>query len=221
MATPRIDPAGFHNPALFRQAVTHRSAENLPHNERLEFLGDAILNTTIAEALYRVEPPIAEGAMSRMRAQLVCRETLAEIAREVGMGPHLVLGPTEEHDKGRYKPSILADALEAYLAAVRIDRDLATAQGLILAWWGERLQPAALARLVKDPKTQLQEWLQGQGRPLPEYRIEQPGGSDHKPLCRASVWIDGAEVAQATAGSKRNAQQEAARLALELIEGHS
>ncbi len=207
----------FADPELMRLALTHRSAGN-PNNERLEFLGDSIVNHVIAEHLFQRFPEAREGEMSRMRAALVRGDTLAEVARELKLGDHLVLGAGERKSGGRRRGSILADALEALAGAILLDSDVDTCRRCILDWYRERLAAVSLENDAKDPKTRLQEFLQGRGHPLPEYELLGILGDDHNQqfhvacrLSKPSLVVEGA------GSSRRKAEQAAARSALERL----
>nr|WP_206212227.1 ribonuclease III [Wenzhouxiangella sp. XN79A] len=214
-------PYTFDDPGLLEQALTHRSCGN-PHNERLEFLGDALLNFTIAALLYRRRPEAAEGDLSRMRARLVRDRTLAEIARELDLGDHVRLGPGELKSGGYLRESILADALEAIFGAALLDGGVVAARELVEAVVGPRIDTLPAAELLKDPKTRLQELLQGKGLALPEYIVVDEQGADHLRQFTVECGVDLLDApVQATAGSRRKAEQAAARAALERLEATS
>lgn len=210
---------GFHDPGLLQQALTHCSAGS-PHNERLEFLGDALLNQIVAEALYLAWPRADEGALTRARAELVRESALAGIARELAIGEHLVLGPGEMKTGGHRRDSILADALEALVAAIHLDAGFEACKCVVLAWFAPLL--AALPpphKVGKDPKTRLQEWLQARQRGLPVYALVEETGDDHARIFKVSCTL--AEPALNTMGegsSRRAAEQQAAEAALQEIE---
>ena len=178
----RIDTFAGHDftdPGLLRQALTHRSAGS-PHNERLEFLGDALVNQFVAEALYRYWPKADEGALTRARAELVRESALAAIARGLDLGDSLVLGPGELKTGGHRRDSILADALEALVAAIHLDAGFEACRAAVLPWFEPLI--AALPppnKVGKDAKTRLQEWVQARGKPLPQYALLEEGGDDH------------------------------------------
>jgi ribonuclease-3 len=209
----------FAAPALLAQALTHRSAGS-PHNERLEFLGDALVNQFVAEALYLHWPKADEGALTRARAELVRESALAGLARELKLGEHLVLGPGEMKTGGHRRDSILADALEALVAAIHLDAGFETCRAVVLPWFApliDALPPPN--KLGKDAKTRLQEWLQARQRALPAYALVEEGGDDHARIFRVSCTL--AEPAVQTEGegsSRRAAEQQAAEAALRIIE---
>ena len=210
----------FDDPALLAQALTHRSAGS-PHNERLEFLGDALVSQFIAEALYTRWPRADEGALTRARAELVRESALASIARDLRLGEALVLGPGEMKTGGHRRDSILSDALEALVAAIYLDAGFESSRATVLPWF-EPLMAAMPApdKVGKDAKTRLQEWLQGRGKPLPQYAVLEEGGEDHARVFRASCRLVEPLVATEGVGSSRRAaEQQAAEAALQRIEG--
>lgn len=200
----------FARPELLAQALTHRSASPL-NNERLEFLGDAVLNLAAAAALYRSLPQAGEGDLSRLRASLVCEDSLARLAEEVGVSDALILGPGELKSGGFRRASILADTLEALLGAIQLDGGLAAAEAAC-----QRLLEQPLRRLpdpatLKDSKTRLQEALQARGRPLPQYELVSAEGPPHAQTFQVSCRLaDGPQVTQGQGGSRRAAEQAAA-----------
>jgi len=211
-----IDHA-FSDPSLLRQALTHRSY-GIPHNERLEFIGDAILNCVVALSLYERYPTLAEGDLSRVRAHLVNQDTLAQVARRLDLGASIRLGEGELRSGGAARASILADAMEAVFGAVFLDAGFAQARRTIDAAYADLLRDADPATLGKDPKTRLQEWLQAQRLPVPEYVIVATQGEAHAQ--RFSVECRITEPAMVTAGSggsRRGAEQQAAAAALSAI----
>lgn len=213
-------PYTFADPGLLEQALTHRSCGN-PHNERLEFLGDALLNFTIAALLFRERPEAQEGDLSRMRARLVRDRTLAEIARELNLSDHVRLGPGELKSGGYLRESILADALEAIFGAALLDGGVLAARSLVEDVVGPRMDSLPAAELLKDPKTRLQELLQGRGLALPEYNVVDEQGADHLRQFTVECSVDLLEAPmRATAGSRRKAEQAAARATLEQLDGH-
>lgn len=210
----------FGNPELLQLALTHRSAGSR-NNERLEFLGDSILNHIVAEALYLRFPAAREGEMSRMRASLVNRDTLAEVATELHLGDYLVLGTGERKSGGHRRASILADALEAVVGAILLDSDVALCRTAVLPWLESRLQDLALATSDKDAKTQLQEFLQGRNYPLPEYELLSVKGDDHSQQFQVACRLSKPQlVVEGNGGSRRKAEQCAATTALERLSQH-
>ena len=209
----------FADPALLAQALTHRSAGS-PNNERLEFLGDALVNQFVAEALYRHWPKADEGALTRARAELVRESALAAIARTLDVGTKLVLGPGEMKTGGHRRDSILADAVEAVVAAIYLDAGFERCRAVVLPWFDAMI--AALPppnKVGKDAKTRLQEWLQGRQRPLPVYALLHEGGEDHARIFRVSCTLaDPALVTEGEGSSRRAAEQQAAEAALKDIE---
>lgn len=209
----------FDDPALLAAALTHRSADRRRHNERLEFLGDGVLSMVIAAELYRRRPEAREGELSRLRALLVRRETLAEIAAELDLGAHLQLGGGELKSGGHRRASILSDALEAVLGAVFLDGGYEAARAEVLAMYGERLDRLPAAEGLKDPKTRLQELLQGRQLPLPEYRIAAVEGAAHAQRFVIECRVEGlARPVTGEGASRRKAEQDAAAKALARLE---
>jgi ribonuclease-3 len=200
----------FEDPTLLELALTHRSSSR-QNNERLEFLGDAFLNFTIARRLYDLRPGGSEGDLSRARASLVNQTSLADIARSIGIDAQLVLGRGELRSGGAQRAAILADALEALIGAVLLDGGAAAAEQLL-----DRLYAASFDRLpessdLKDAKTRLQEWLQGRGLTLPAYTVDSVRGREHEQIF--TVVCDVQEKGVRTTGrgrSRRLAEQEAA-----------
>jgi len=207
----------FGNRDFLLQALTHRSMGGA-HNERLEFLGDSLLGMFIAEALYIKFPNVTEGDLSRMRATLVRGQTLAELARDFGTGDFLLLGPGELKSGGFRRDSILADSVEAIIAAVYLDSDIKQCETLVLNWYQSRLNKIEPGVSQKDPKTQLQEWLQGRRLPLPTYTVLEVTGQAHNQKFTMSCDIVGVdEQAIGVGTSRRKAEQNAATKALEVI----
>ncbi len=200
----------FRDEALLVQSLTHRSA-GARNNERLEFLGDAILGFEIAENLYREHPNASEGELSRARAQLVKRETLAGVARRLKLGDYLILGTGELRSGGQTRDSILSDAVEALIAAVFMDADMESARALVRRILREEITGISPEAQPKDSKTRLQEYLQAQGKSLPVYQVVSVEGSAHEQQfvveCRASnLGI----TEQGEGASRRKAEQQAA-----------
>ncbi|ATF09755.1 ribonuclease III [Candidatus Enterovibrio altilux] len=208
----------FRNIMLLSLALTHRSASG-HHNERLEFLGDSILSFVVADNLYHRFPNVDEGDMSRMRATLVRGNTLAELGREFKLGNVLKLGQGELKSGGSSRNSILADAVEAIIGAIYLDSDLETVRETILGWYKERLETIMPGTNQKDPKTLLQECLQGRHKPLPVYDITQVDGEAHNQRFTVECRIAGLERPVVGKGSnRRKAEQEAAERALERLD---
>ncbi|EMW7173369.1 ribonuclease III [Vibrio fluvialis] len=207
----------FNNAELISLALTHRSA-NGKHNERLEFLGDSILSFVIADDLYRRFPKVNEGDMSRMRATLVRGNTLAELGREFDLGDYLKLGPGELKSGGFRRDSILADAVEAIIGAIYLDSDIEMVRTIVLSWYQSRLEAIKPGVSQKDPKTRLQEFLQGRRKPLPVYTVTNIKGEAHNQ--EFTVACDIAGIGEPVIGkgtSRRKAEQAAAETALEQL----
>lgn len=205
----------FKNPDLLRQALAHRSyhtqdAKLTGDNERLEFLGDRVLNFCIAEHLFKTLPNEDEGALSKRHAALVRQDTLARVARSLGVGEHLQLGRGEHASGGRDKDSILSDAVEALVAALYLDAGMAEVKRFL----DEHLSPLLTDVEIKDPKSRLQEWLQARGQPLPEYVIAHMGGEAHARRFVIRVVTQSFGSAEGEGTSKQEAQKEAARALL-------
>lgn len=202
----------FADPDLLVRALTHRS-HGTPHYERLEFLGDGLLNGIVAELLYRRRPQAPEGDLSRLRSRLVRDATLAEIATELELGDRILLGPGELRSGGHQRESILADVMEAVIGAIYLDGGFEATRAVILDLFDQREQALPSAERLKDPKTRLQELLQAEGRELPEYHVVAESGADHckrfEVECRIGSLF---EPVRAEAGSRRKAEQDAARL---------
>jgi ribonuclease-3 len=208
----------FAQPALARQALTHRSF-GTPHNERLEFLGDSLLNCAVATLLYERFPKLTEGDLSRLRAALVNQASLSEAATRLGLGERLRLGEGELKSGGFRRPSILADALEALLGAVFLDAGFEAARKAVATIFEERLESAAKAPVAKDPKTALQEHLQGRGLALPRYAVQKTEGEAHDQTFTVECRVDDLGVAGSGKGtSRRAAEQAAAEVVLAQLE---
>jgi ribonuclease-3 len=209
-----------HDAALFRAALTHRSAPGA-NNERLEFLGDAVLNLLIAHRLYQAFPQATEGELSRLRAQLVSREPLAEIALALGVGETLQLGSGELRSGGFRRQSILADALEALCGAIYLDGGLAAVEPLVTRLFAARIAALPSPEALKDAKTRLQEYLQSRSLTLPRYLILGIEGEDHAQTFRVGCEVPGLALRVEGAGSsRRRAEQQAAQAMLAAIEAH-
>lgn len=211
----------FADQAILTEALTHSSyaSENpgAGFNERFEFLGDAVLQLAVTEFLFASYPELPEGEMAKIRAGSVSGAELSEIARTLGLGAHLRLGKGEETSGGREKDSILANAMEALLAAVHLDADYPTARRVILTLWEDRVRTRATEPGRRDFKTRLQELEAARGR-SPEYVVD-GSGPDHARQFTAVVLIEGVELGRGNGRSKKEAQQQAARRALEALDG--
>ncbi len=200
----------FRSPGLLAQALTHRS-HGTRHNERLEFVGDAVLNCVVAHALYQRFPDTDEGDLSRARANLVNRDTLARLARRLDLGAEVRLGEGEMKSGGADRASILADALEAVFGAVFVDAGFEAARRAIHAAYGEELETADPTALGKDPKTRLQEWLQARRIPVPEYQVVATRGEAHAQAFEVECRIPSLDIVATGGGtSRRGAEQDAA-----------
>jgi ribonuclease-3 len=211
----------FRQPGLLAQALTHRS-HGASHNERLEFIGDAVLNCVVAVALYERYPAIPEGDLSRIRANLVNRDTLARLARAAGIGAEIRLGEGELRSGGAERPSILADGLEAVFGAVFLDGGFDAARAVIERTFAAEFAGLDPAVSGKDPKTRLQEWLQGRRLALPEYAVTAVAGEAHAQTFTVECRIPSlAVVAAGTGPSRRVAEQVAADLAYAAAVAHA
>ena len=199
------------DPALFSAALTHRSASGR-NNERLEFLGDSVLNLLVAELLYERFPQASEGDLSRLRASLVSAAPLAMIAQDIELGDELQLGSGELKTGGFRRQSILADALEALIGAIYLDAGLDAARHLVRRLWAAQLEHLPQAEALKDPKTRLQEYLQARGHALPDYRLEQIAGEAHAQHFTVCCEIAALGLQATGEGlSRRRAEQQAAQ----------
>ena len=208
----------FARPELLVEALTHPSFAGTADNQRLEFLGDRVLGLVVAEALFHADRSATEGQLAPRYNALVKGETCAAIAREIGLGEVLRLGRSEQLSGGRRKEALLADAMEAVLAAIYLDAGLDRVREVVLRLWADRLaQPDQDAR---DPKTALQEWAQAQGMGPPSYVQTARSGPDHAPEFQITVRLDdGREATASGKGTKRSIEQAAARVLLGQIEG--
>ena len=203
----------FRQHGLLRQALTHPSVGH-DHNQRLEFLGDAVLELCVSEKIYEKHPEMQEGAMTRLRQKLVREEKLAQAAEQVKLGEYLRMDKSCAVTGGRQNPSVLSDAFEAVLAAVYLDGGLSAARNMV-----EKLIGDCSETGENDAKSELQEYLQGQGHPMPAYQTVGEEGPPHERVFTAAVLIDGKEIAKGSGTSKKRAEQEAARTALTIIMG--
>lgn len=201
----------FADQVLLEQALTHRSAGSR-NNERLEFLGDAILGSVVAAELYRRYPGAKEGELSRLRANLVRRESLAEIAQQLDLGQHLTLGAGERKSGGHRRDSILSDTVEALLGAIFLESGFAVCQRCILRLFSARLDALSDVASLKDAKTRLQEYLQSHHLPLPEYTVQEVSGEAHAQFFKVecSVADTGLSAGKGQGSSRRQAEQNAA-----------
>jgi ribonuclease-3 len=206
----------FRDPRLLRQALTHRSY-GLPHNERLEFLGDSVLNCVIARMLYERFTSLPEGELSRVRANLVNQNALFEIAAGLGLGDQILLGEGELKSGGFRRPSILADALEALFGAVFVDAGFDAAERVVRVLFEPIVAATDPSAVSKDPKTRLQELLQGRRLALPQYSVIQISGEAHEQMFRVECVIPDLDIRSFGEGaSRRAAEQAAARAAYDL-----
>ena len=199
--------------ALTHSSFAHETGGGVLHNERLEFLGDAVLGLSVGHWLYAEHRERPEGELTQMRAQLVRAEGLASVAREIGLGPMLLMGVGEERTGGRDRESVLADAMEAVLGAVYLDGGYAAAEAVVRHLYGSRMQ-AMHEGPPRDPKSLLQEWAQAKHRVTPAYRVVGSSGPPHDSLFEAEVTIGHVIRARGTGRSKQGAQKAAAREAL-------
>jgi len=207
----------FIDPTLLQDALTHRSVGSR-NNERLEFLGDSVLNLVITSRLYELRPDAQEGDLSRMRARLVRESSLAAVASGLNLGKQLNLGESELKSGGFRRTSIIADAFEALLGAIFLDGGYAACRAVILEIFDPLIDGLPSADALKDPKTRLQEWLQARSRPLPEYELQREQGADHAKKFHVSCTLpDDGTVVEAEGSSRRKAEQAAATLVLQLI----
>jgi ribonuclease III len=209
----------FKDLSLLRCALTHRSVSGsvLENNERLEFLGDALLNVMIAELLFHKFPRAKEGDLSRLRAHLVSGATLAEISLSLNLGSYILLGVGELRSGGFNRESILADALEAMIAAIYLDSGMGACVECITRWFGGRIDSVDF-KPTKDAKTQLQEYLQSHKFSLPKYHVVHLEGDAHEQLFKVECWVDGLEMKTTGEGtSRRRAEQKAAEYFLKIL----
>jgi ribonuclease-3 len=213
----------FSQESLLEQAFVHPSYLNenpgfaLPSNERLEFLGDAILNFTVAEKLYREFPKLPEGDLTKIRASLVCRDTLAEVASSLKLGDWLLLGGGEEISGGRIKQSNLANTIEALIGAIYLDQGLAKARKFVLKQLKPELKKIKAGQMTPNYKALVQEFIQGQKRPTPVYRLVEVAGPDHNRQFTAEILVEGKALGRGTGKSKKVAESQAARAAWEKL----
>lgn len=203
----------FARPALLLQALTHRSF-SADHNERLEFLGDSVLNLAVSALLYERLPDMPEGDLSRVRANLVKQDALAELATHVSLAGGLKLGEGERRSGGHKRPSILADALEAVIGAVYLDAGYAAADALVRRLYANVPLNAQMTQRAKDPKTDLQEWLQGRKMKLPVYRVVATLGEAHQQTFDVACVVEERGWTERGLGASRRAAEQAAAAAM-------
>jgi len=214
----------FNKLSLLEQALVHSSYVNEnpgfapASNERLEFLGDAVLGLIVAEKLYLDFPQLSEGEMTRLRAALVCQDTLARVARAIKLGDYLYLGKGEKASGGQRKPANLARALEAVIAAIFLDQGLFTTRDATLRLFNKELQKMASQGVEVDYKSQLQEFLQAREQQAPVYRVVEATGPDHEKKFTVEVRLGDTVLGRGTGKSKKTAETEAARSALKLLQ---
>jgi ribonuclease-3 len=214
----------FRDPGLLIQALTHRSYHNEctgsdePHNERLEFLGDAVVELAVSNQLMERLPDAREGVLTKLRAMVVSEASLARCASSLSIGEHLRLGRGEDQSGGRRKSSILADTLEALVGAVYLDGGYVEASDTVARLLGPFIEAAVEGDLDRDHKTRLQELAQRVHHQMPHYTVVEEEGPDHAKVFTVAVHIGEAEVARGVGASKKVAEQEAARRALDLLE---
>ncbi len=213
----------FRQVSLLEQAFVHTSYLNespgfdLPDNERLEFLGDAILNFIVAERLYREFPGLPEGDLTEIRASLVCRDTLAEVASSLRLGAWLLLGQGEETSGGRAKRTNLANAMEALIGAIYLDQGLAAARKFIFRQLKPELRKIKAGKMTPNYKALVQELIQGQKKPAPVYHLVETAGPDHDKEFTAEILVEGEVLGRGTGKSKKAAESQAARAAWEKL----
>jgi ribonuclease-3 len=205
----------FKDPALLKRALTHPSM-GAEDNQRLEFLGDAVLQYLMSDRLYREYPEDREGQLTHLRALLVCEAALSQVAARLGIGRSLIMDKGEELTGGREKPSVLCDAMEAVLAAVYLDGGMDAARGVVERCWPK---PEEVSRPMQDAKGQLQEELQKDGGEAPTYEITGHRGPDHAPVFEATVYALGEALAAGEGRTKKQAEQAAALAALRRMKG--
>ncbi len=209
----------FNNAALLEQALTHRSAGG-GNNERLEYLGDGLLNFVIGEAAFTQWHRAPEGDLSRLRASLVCEDSLARLAKNLGLGDYLRMGGGELKSGGYRRESILADALEALIGAIYLDGGFASARTTVLHLFAALLTTLPEPETLKDSKTRLQEFLQADSRPLPEYRVLQEHGPPHRRVFQVACKLpDSGQETESGGTSRKQAEQDAARLMFDKLKG--
>ena len=207
----------FKNINLLKEAITHKSIKSSINNERLEFLGDAVLDLIVGEYLYHKFNTQSEGDLSKLRASLVNEDSLAKIAKELKLGEFLYLSPAEENNGGRDKQSLISDALEALMGAIYLESGLDSVKVIFIDLLEKNFPDINLNSLTKDYKTALQEITQAQIGTAPKYELISSSGPDHKKSFEMAVLLNGKEIARATGNSKKAAEQACALKALEML----
>ncbi len=211
----------FHTPQLLAEALVHSSyaneqlKSNIHHNERLEFLGDAVLDLVVSDLLFRIDPHMDEGDMTQTRALVVCERSLAVIAQRIRLGDYLLLGCGERSRDGRYPASILADAFEALIGAIYLDSGFETVKAFVERMLEDVMHQARTGCLIRDYKSQLQQELQKEGSRTISYQLVAQSGPPHDRNFAVEVWVEGACIGSGTGKSKKEAEQAAAKAALE------
>ncbi|ACM93014.1 ribonuclease III [Nautilia profundicola AmH] len=207
----------FKNKKLITEALTHRSYKKEVNNERLEFLGDAVMDLIVGEYLFHLFPKAEEGILSKLRAALVNEDSFTRLAKRLNLGKYLYLSPAEENNNGREKPSILSSAFEAVIGAIYLEAGFEKAKDVALRLLKEEFPIITPEELLKDYKTTLQEITQAHFGVVPEYRLISASGPDHKKEFEIGVFIQDKEYARAKGKSKKTAQQEGARLTIDML----
>ena len=207
----------FQEPALLVRALTHRSF-GAYNNERLEFIGDGLVNAVVAELLFSHYPDLDEGSLSRLRSKLVSKEGLATLAERFELGPLVLLGAGERKSGGRHRASIMADTVEALAGGMLVEAGFGMASEIVASWFVADIASLDI-HTTRDAKTRLQEWLQGKGYPLPAYEVIAIFGDDHNQIFEVACSCKAAESTQVgTASSRKKAEQKAAEAMLEILE---
>ena len=216
----------FQDCSLLENALTHSSyshegrqqesrQKSVEDNERLEFLGDSIFNAIISEYLFTRVIDVEEGKLTKLRALIVCERSLAECGKNLGIGAYLKLGRGEENTGGRYRSSIIADGMEAVIGAIYLDGGLGPAKAFVLSTFESIIERALTGKLYTDFKTEVQEYLQSKGMTEISYRLDKEEGPDHSKTFYVSLWADGNKLGQGRGSTKKEAEQNAAKAALE------
>ena len=210
----------FKNPQYLKQALTHSSyanEHNCGDNERLEFLGDSVLSVIVSDRLYNLYGTTNEGLLSKMRASLVCEQSLELVARKISLGDLVFLGKGEERTGGRKRPSVISDAFEAVIAAIYLDSNLETARAWVLNLMEDEIQKVNRDKYFGDHKTKLQEYLQGKCGVRAEYVVVSEVGQEHMKEFSVAALLNGSEIGRGTGSSKKEAEQKAAQAAMEYL----